>query len=167
MNYTQYIFGMHLSGLYWQIIRSKSLISILVGKDISSHDDVIEWKHFPRYCTFVLGIHQSLANSPHKGQWRGALIFSLICAWINGWVNNRDAGNLRRHRAHYDVIVMWWMCNYLEDGTTSVGINRLHLIQRHVGGIDNELSTAHNWDVKRIERRQSMTTLLLIQFQWD
>ena len=45
-------------------------------------------------------------NSPHKGQWRGALMFSLICAWINGWVNNREAGDLRCHRAHYDVSVM-------------------------------------------------------------
>ena len=27
--------------------------------------------------------------------------------WINGRVNNREAGDLRRHRAHYDVIVMW------------------------------------------------------------
>ena len=45
-------------------------------------------------------------NSPHKGQWRGALMFSMICAWINGWVNNREAGDLRRHRAHYDVTVM-------------------------------------------------------------
>ena len=43
---------------------------------------------------------------PYKGQWRGALIFSLICAWTNGWVNNREAGNLRRHRAHYDVTLM-------------------------------------------------------------
>ena len=43
---------------------------------------------------------------PHEGQWRGALMFSLICAWINGWVNNREAGDLRRYRAHYDVIVM-------------------------------------------------------------
>ena len=43
---------------------------------------------------------------PHKGQWRGALLFSLICVWINGWVNNREAGDLRRYRAHYDVIVM-------------------------------------------------------------
>ena len=42
----------------------------------------------------------------HKGQWRGALKFSLICAWINGWVNNREAGDSRRHRAHYDVTVM-------------------------------------------------------------
>ena len=70
------------------------------------HDDVIKWKHFPRYWPFVRGIHRSTVNSPHKGQWRGALIFSLICARINGWVNNRDASNLRRHRAHYDVIVM-------------------------------------------------------------
>ena len=44
--------------------------------------------------------------SPHKGKWRGALMFYLICAWINGWVNNREAGDLRRHRSHYDVIVM-------------------------------------------------------------
>ena len=44
-------------------------------------------------------------NSPHKGQWRGALMFSLIRAWMN-LVNNREAGDLRRHRGHYDVIVM-------------------------------------------------------------
>ena len=42
----------------------------------------------------------------HKGQWRGALMFSLICVWINGWVNNREADYLRRHRADCDVIVM-------------------------------------------------------------
>ena len=70
------------------------------------HDDVIKWKHFPRYWSFVRGIHRSPVNSPHKGQWRGALMFSLIYAWINGWINNREAGDLRRHRAHYDVLVM-------------------------------------------------------------
>ena len=43
---------------------------------------------------------------PHKGQWCGALIFSLIWAWINGWVNNREAGDLSRHRVNYDVTVM-------------------------------------------------------------
>ena len=42
----------------------------------------------------------------HKGQWRGALMYSLICVWINGWVNNREAGDLRCYRAHYDVTVM-------------------------------------------------------------
>ena len=45
-------------------------------------------------------------NSPHKGQWRGTLIFSLICPWINGWVNNRKADDLRRNCAHFEVIVM-------------------------------------------------------------
>ena len=72
------------------------------------HDDVIKWKHFPRYWPFVRGIHRSPVNSPHKGQWRGALIFSLICAWINGWVNNGAAGNLRRYRVHSGVTVMEW-----------------------------------------------------------
>ena len=66
------------------------------------HDDVIKWKHCPRYWPFVRGICRSPVNSP-KGQWRGALMFSLICAWTNGWVNNRDAGGLRRNRAQYDV----------------------------------------------------------------
>ena len=68
--------------------------------------DVIKWKHFPRYWPFVWGIHRSPVNSPHKGQWRGALMFSLICTRINGWVNNGEAGDLRRYRVHYDVIVM-------------------------------------------------------------
>ena len=70
------------------------------------HDDVIKWKHFPRYWPFVRGIHRSMVNSLHKGQWRGALMFSLICAQINRWVNNCEAGDLRRYRAHYEVIVM-------------------------------------------------------------
>ena len=72
----------------------------------NEHDDVIKWKHFPRYWPFVRGIHRSPVNSPHKGQWRGSLMFSLICAWINRWVNNGEAGDLRRYRTHYDVIVM-------------------------------------------------------------
>ena len=69
------------------------------------YNDVII-KHFPRYWSFVWGIHRSPVNSPHKGRWRGALTFSLICAWTNGWANHRDAGDLRRHRAHCGVIVM-------------------------------------------------------------
>ena len=77
-----------------------------MGSWCTLHDDVIQWKHFPRKCSFVRGIHQSLVNSPHKGQWRGALMFSLICVWINDWVNNRGAVDLRRYRTHYDGIVM-------------------------------------------------------------
>ena len=74
--------------------------------DLIAHDDVIKWKHFPRYWPFVRGIPRSPVNSPHKGQWRGALMFTLICARINGWVNNCKAGDLRGNHAHYDVIVM-------------------------------------------------------------
>ena len=71
-----------------------------------NHDDVIKWKHFPRNWPFVRGIHRSPVNSPHKGQWRGALMFSLICAWTNCWANNGDARDLGRYRSHCDVRVM-------------------------------------------------------------
>ena len=71
------------------------------------HDDVIKWKHFLRYWPFVRRIHRSPVNSPHKGQWRGALMFSVISTGINGWVNYREAGDFGRHRAHYDDIVMY------------------------------------------------------------
>ena len=73
-----------------------------------SYDDVIKWEHFPRNWPFVRGIHRSPVNAPHKGQWCGALMFYLICVWINDSVNNREAGDLRRYRDHYDVIVMLW-----------------------------------------------------------
>ena len=72
-------------------LRGNHTITPVQAKQTLKHDDIIKWKHFPRYWPFVWGIHRS----PHKGQWRGALTFSLICAWTNSWVNNRDAGDLR------------------------------------------------------------------------
>ena len=75
------------------------------------HDDVIKWKHFPRYWPYVRGIHRSTVNSPHKDQWRGALMLPSICAWINDWANNREADDLRRHRAHYDFTVTMMVRN--------------------------------------------------------
>ena len=93
------------------------------------------WRHqmetFSALLAFCAGNSPTPVNSPHKGQWRGALMFTLICARINGWVNNREAGDLRRYRTHYDVIVMlkddsyttrnsipsskrlYWLCHYL------------------------------------------------------
>ena len=55
-------------------------------------------EHFPCYLAFatVPGIHRSPVNSHHKGQRRGALILSLICAWTNGCINNRDAGDVMK-----------------------------------------------------------------------
>ena len=44
------------------------------------HVVVIKWKHFSRYLPFVRGIHRSPVNSPHKGQYLGPLMLSLICA---------------------------------------------------------------------------------------
>ena len=86
--------------LYW------GRVSAGWGRRRSQHDDVIKWKPFPRYWPFVRGINRSPVNSLYKGQWRGAVMFSLICAWINGWVNNGEAGDLRRHRVLYDVTAM-------------------------------------------------------------
>ena len=94
------------------------------------HDDVIKWKHLPLYWPFVRGIHRSPINSPHKSQWRGAFMFSLICAWINCWVNNRKASDLRRHRAHYDVTVIFTtlpepMLTYVTHHNYKINRNRL------------------------------------------
>ena len=84
----------------------KIICTIISTKNWENHDDVIKWKHFPRYWPFVRGIHRCPVNSTHKGQWRGAVMFSLICVWINAWINKREAEDLRRHHAHYDVMVM-------------------------------------------------------------
>ena len=64
------------------------------------------WRHQMETFFRIIGLSPVTVNSPHKGQWRGVLMFSLICTWVNGWVNNGEAGDLRRHRAHYDVTVM-------------------------------------------------------------
>ena len=87
---------------------------------LSNHDDVIKWKPFSAILAICAG------NSPFtghrwipstKGQWRGALMFSLICVWINCWVNNHEAGYLRRYLAHYDVTVM--IIGFVSPVTTS------------------------------------------------
>ena len=74
------------------------------------HDDVIEWKHFPRYWPFVRGIHRSPMNStvPVKFPTQRPVTRSFGVLFDlplnNGWVNNREAGDLRRYRAHYDAV---------------------------------------------------------------
>ena len=78
---------------------------------------------FPRYWSFVRGIHRSPLNFTHRGQWRGALMFSLICAWINGWANHLEAGDLRRHLVHYDVTVI----HRVDSSGLQQGLLRVHL----------------------------------------
>ena len=85
------------------------------------------WRHQMETFSALLALcaGNSLVNSPqHKGQWLEALVFSLICAWINGWVNTGEAGDLRRHRAHYGVTIMI-VCNVSVDVTGSVYLHGL------------------------------------------
>ena len=127
--------------------------TIMVSKAswcVSGYDDVIKCTHFPRYWPFVRGIYRSPVNSPHKGQWRGALMFSLIFARINGWVNNGEAGDLRRHRAHYNVIVMRWCA--------AVYYNALHDRMEH-----NILTAVHH---KKCARSLRLLCLVGIMYRY-
>ena len=106
------IYGISFSNPWWKCLHRYKL-SGLIG--------VSRWlyhlQHIPRIMKTICALSCLLQLSgdqfhrddwwiPHKGQRHRALMISLICAWTNGSVNNRDAGDLRRHGAHYDVTVM-------------------------------------------------------------
>ena len=88
------------------------------------------WRHqmetFSALLALCAGNSPVPVNSPHKGQWRGALMFSFIYAWINDWVNNREAGDLRRQYGHYDVIVMGVSKFYNFEGTGAKFYSKLN-----------------------------------------
>ena len=98
----------------------------------NGHDDVIKWKHFPRYWPFVREIHRGTAN----GQWRGALMFPLICVRINGWINNHEAGDLRplwrqyndRGIFHYTDVT--WATWCLKSLVTQLLVQQPDILQR-------------------------------------
>ena len=134
------IFGTFTSDRYHEMVCSVSWLLTLTY--ISRvHDDVIKWKHFPYYWPFVRGIHRSSVNSPYKGQWRKVLMFSLFCAWINGWVNNCEAGDLRRNRANYDVALM-----DLAMTKWCKGVVTLYRLQSWISCV----SFLHKWSLSRI-----------------
>ena len=91
-------------------------------------------EHFPRNWPFVWGIHRDRWIPRTKASDDVFFDISLICAWINDWVNNREAGDLRRHRAHYDVIVM-----NMEPGLLSFHVDI------HVSSILESLLILINW----------------------
>ena len=69
------------------------------------HDDVNKWRHFPRYWP--------LCGEATGHRWIPCTKASDAELWCffdlrlkKGWVNNREAGDLRRHRAHYDITVI-------------------------------------------------------------
>ena len=90
------------------------LVEARYRRMMTSPNGNIFWRYWP----FVRGNHRSPVDSHHNGQWCGALMFYLICAWTLGWSNNRDAGDVRPHCAHYvtnatnvtDFDVKLWYC---------------------------------------------------------
>ena len=102
------------------------------------HDDVIKWKHFPRHWPFVRGIRRSPVDSPHKGQWRGALVFSLMGTWTKDWTNSLDVGDLRRQGAHCDVTLMY---------TAAAEYTRSLIIVRRAGLLWSQQDFEWRWSV--------------------
>ena len=91
-------------------------------------------------------------------QWRRAWVFSVICAWINSWVNNREAGYLRRHRAHYDVILMDWdlvVCYYNDNYTSGP----LFTKNTPSYGYRDSNNTASSWWIKATELNNLIVTI--------
>ena len=100
-------------GIFVAIIIARGVLTKYISRIIAKYvlHHTAWWRRQMETVYALLAI--CAGNSPvtgefpkHKDQWRGALMFSLICACINGWVNNREASDLRCHRTHYDVIVM-------------------------------------------------------------
>ena len=112
------VFKFHVWPFKFSMVRApkRYVIQVLAWQLPISHKDVIKWKHFPRYWPFVRGIHRWPVDSPHKGQWHGALRFSLICAWTNGWANNRDADAPSRPLSpHCNMSFFWCFARFLID----------------------------------------------------
>ena len=150
---------MHILDRIFGIYRYFKYKSILW--EYTYHDDVIKWKHFPLYWPFVQEIHRPPVNSPHKGQWSGVLKFSLVCPWINGWVNNHEAGDLRRHRAHYDAIAMnidtTWPHN-IRDGYAQCGN---YICEKE--NLNHDIQKLRSW-VLSARRSSDWTSLQFMRF---
>ena len=93
--------------LLWWHVSVQVMWNRIEAHRIHETTELTWWRHQMEIFSALLVLWVR-GNSPVTGesQRRGALMFSLIWAWTNSWVNNRDAGDLRRNRAHYDVIVM-------------------------------------------------------------
>ena len=96
----------HIDGVVQERHNSSALAMEL---RLSCTNPSTRWHHQMETCVHCEGIHQWLVKSLNKGQWHGALMFALICAWTNSWASNWDANDFRCHRAQYDIIVIKWI----------------------------------------------------------
>ena len=121
---------------------------------------------FPRHWPFVRGIHRSPANSPHNGQWRGALIFSLIGTWIDAWANNHGAGDLRRHGVHSGVTITYRRAK--RDLTCKITAICLDLNAVFSNGFDIGLYYIGGDDLETNEPMTSInpTTMIYVNVPW-
>ena len=113
-------YGIHVTWLLWVLSKRWSHLSMRAIDECLRmyvhvyvfHHEVLRWNMMTSSNGNIFRVTGHLCReftghrSPHKGQWCGALMFSLICVWINGWVNIHGVGDLRRYRGHYDVNVI-------------------------------------------------------------
>ena len=91
-------------------------------------------------------------GDPHKCQWRGALMFSLICVWISDWANYREAGDLRRYRAHYDVIAMFHVHQHITKPHQNAMLKSVYFYGNSSGEIDRVVACHTLWKHNLIRR---------------
>ena len=124
---------------------------------IRTHWDRSWWSHqmetFSALLVNCAGNSPVTGEFPHKRQWRGASMFSLICAWINGLVNNREAGDLRRHPAHYDVSVMSFHISM--EGNALVIWNQMQLITYLVCAYQQNMIAHWQFPLNTLSPRQN------------
>ena len=119
----------HISNISHTLVGNKRVDhSDVVGMMTSSNGNII---HVTGYLCGEFTGHRWIPRT--KASDAELWCFSLICAWLNGWVNNGEAGDLRRHRAHYDVIVM------------SIACRRCHSRLNTMASMD-WVKTAARWD---------------------
>ena len=122
----------------WVFWRKMAVVlsGLTIPVAVPTHFRIISpwWHHqmetFSALLVICAGNSPIIGELPAQSQWRGALMISLICAWINGWVNNGEVGDLRRHRAHYDVTVMTFTGIKLEI-VDQWSTSRVHSNRRH------------------------------------
>ena len=120
--------GKVAKGLCWPMFAVNTCFLDDASNYTIDHDDVINWKHFPHHWPFVREIHRSPVNSPHKGQWRGAFMFSLICA-----LNRRLSKQSWGWWFETSSCSLWRHCNALIHRTHSCAISRLDNLQTPTG----------------------------------